>query len=167
MQTLNQDNIGCLEQGRELLRGLSAEQYSAHCASCFNSSIGGHMRHSIDHYDSFLAGYRVGEIDYDKRKRDPRIETDPCHATAALQRIIDGLAAMPDGELDRPVRIKMDGGQSDEWTHSSVRRELQFLLSHTIHHFALIVAIAASQGVGNFPENFGMAPSTVKYRCAV
>jgi hypothetical protein len=59
----------------------------------------------------------------------------------------------------------MDTGEGDErpWTHSSARRELQFLLSHTVHHYALIAMICRQYGVG-VEEDFGVAPSTLKYR---
>ena len=57
-----------------------------------------------------------------------------------------------------------DDGEDAEWSQTSVRRELQFLLSHTIHHYALIVAIAVRHGIVDFPEGFGVAPSTLNYK---
>ena len=48
------------------------------------------------------------------------------------------------------------------WSESTVARELQFLVSHTIHHHALIAAILRLES--HTPaEGFGIAPSTLKY----
>ena len=61
----------------------------------------------------------------------------------------------------------MDTGSGDipedEWSGSTVRRELQFLLSHSIHHYALIATICHANGFP-VPEGFGVAPSTLRYR---
>ncbi|MDP0500605.1 MAG: hypothetical protein Q7P63_10945 [Verrucomicrobiota bacterium JB022] len=164
MTALTSDNIACLEQGRVLLRALPAGMYAQPCAQCFNSTMGGHLRHNTDHYECFLKGYRTGEIDYDARSRDTLIETDAEYAEGVLGRLAEGLAEVDEAMLDEPVRVKMDGGCSEEWSHSSIRRELQFLLSHTIHHYALIVAIGQSFGFRDFPAKFGVAPSTLKHR---
>jgi hypothetical protein len=43
-----------------------------------------------------------------------------------------------------------------------VTRELQFLASHTVHHYALIAHLARDRGVGVAPE-FGVAPATLDY----
>lgn len=45
---------------------------------------------------------------------------------------------------------------------STVARELLFVVSHTVHHNAIIGAIAALLGVRT-PERFGYAPSTIAY----
>ncbi|KAF0093098.1 MAG: hypothetical protein E1N59_3173 [Puniceicoccaceae bacterium 5H] len=164
MTALIADNISCLEQGRELLRTLPAELYHQKCPQCFNSTMGGHMRHNTDHYECFLKGYATGRVDYDDRTRDTMIETDPAYAEGVLARLADGLEQMDASLLDAPLQVKMDGGESQEWSPSSVRRELQFLLSHTIHHYALMVAIGQCSGFNTFPDRFGVAPSTLKHR---
>ena len=48
------------------------------------------------------------------------------------------------------------------WSTSSVERELQFLSSHTVHHYALIAVILRLNGVQP-EEGFGVAPSTQRY----
>jgi hypothetical protein len=45
---------------------------------------------------------------------------------------------------------------------STVARELQFLLSHTVHHYALIALILRLQGFEP-GEEFGVAPSTLAH----
>ena len=166
MDPLIEDNLSCLDQGIHLLEQLPGELFTRRCPTCFNSTIGGHTRHNTDHYEQFLAGYDEGEIDYDARSRDPRVETEVDCAIELLRSLRASLSSVPEIALDRAVRVRMDGGGASAWTESSVRRELQFLISHTIHHYALMGAIA--QGFGDFalPADFGVAPSTLKHRAA-
>ena len=42
-------------------------------------------------------------------------------------------------------------------------RELLFLISHTVHHFALIAFMLRSFGIEP-GDKFGVAPSTLRYR---
>jgi hypothetical protein len=48
------------------------------------------------------------------------------------------------------------------WCRSTVARELQFLLSHTIHHYALIALVLRLQGFTT-GEEFGVNPSTLRH----
>jgi hypothetical protein len=43
-----------------------------------------------------------------------------------------------------------------------VARELQFLQSHTVHHYAVIHLMLLQQGIRPDPE-FGVAPSTLRH----
>ncbi len=166
METLKEDNIGCLQQGISLLEKLDDTLYNRRSEACFNSTIGGHIRHNTDHYDCFLRGYREGSVDYDERTRDPSVEKQAHSACQLMKRIISALEELPDSQLDQPLQVKMDSGGADDWSGSTVRRELQFLLSHTIHHFALIATIARLEGVEDLPAHFGVAPSTIKHEAS-
>lgn len=164
MVELAQDNVRCLRQGIDLLQQLSLDDYAGKQPQCFGSTIGGHMRHNIDHYYSFVKGYAEGRIDYDARARDPRVETEPAVASAQMAELSEALEAIGEGELDRELEVIMDcGGPTQVPAKSTVRRELQFLLSHTVHHYALIAVICQLRGIE--PEAaFGVAPSTLRYR---
>jgi hypothetical protein len=50
-------------------------------------------------------------------------------------------------------------GDFDFQAPSSLCRELAFLGSHTVHHFALLLEHCHQQGV-SVPEGFGKAPAT-------
>jgi hypothetical protein len=160
-------NICCLEQGIDLLESIDQEAYIAKCGQCFESTIGGHIRHNLDHYAAFLDGYLDGKVDYDARMRDARIENSPEFAIGMMKSQIEGLRAIKTPDYSAPIIICMDEGGESLWSHTSVLRELQFLLSHTIHHYALIVAIASIQGITSFPEDFGIAPSTIRHQASL
>src|SRR3546814_19353392 len=63
-----------LEQGERLLRDLPAPAYCT-VPPGGGSTIGQHMRHMLDHYQS-LMNAEHGRVDYDVRHRGRAIETD-------------------------------------------------------------------------------------------
>lgn len=149
-------NARVLEQGRALVARLSDDAYRAGAPEVGLASIGSHVRHVLDFYACFVAQVDGGRIDYDQRARDPRIETDPRAALASLERATHALAAH---ERDGTLEVRMEGGP---WTRSSRARELAALLSHAVHHYALIAILLRRRGELVDPE-FGVAPSTLRY----
>lgn len=164
MNSLLSANLSSLQQGIEFIQALPGPAYVRPCEDVFNSTIGGHMRHNLDHYAAFVSGLDSGYVDYDARERDPAIENEPKAAIRLMQQLIQSLEKLEEESLDRKLQIRMDDGGDSSWSHTSLRRELQFLLSHTIHHYALIVSIASRYGVSDFPDGFGVAPSTLHYQ---
>lgn len=156
-------NCGLLQQGIDLLARHDDASYCRADAKTFGSGIGPHFRHVLDHYKSFLAGAADGFIDYDRRVRDTLMETD---RGAALAEMAATRASLSVAELDLDAAVDVGVSASisgpDYRSRSSVGRELQFLVSHTVHHYALIAI--ASRILGVRPdESFGVAPSTLKY----
>jgi len=45
---------------------------------------------------------------------------------------------------------------------STVARELNYVVAHAIHHYALIAVIAGISGI-RLPREFGVAPSTLNH----
>ena len=164
MNSLLSANIACLQQGIELLELIPQADYSRASADVFGSTIGGHVRHNLDHYAVFLAGFKAGEVDYDARERDIRIEEDPEAAKGLMRKLIDRLQILECEELESSLLVRMDDGGDSSWSRTSLRRELQFLLSHSIHHYALRTAIAARYGFKDVPEGFGVAPATLHHQ---
>lgn len=159
------DNTGSMQQAIALLDTLSPEQFVRVDSPAYEASIGAHLRHNIDHYHSFCQGLDDERVDYDHRVRDSRLEKELPLARAILDGIVTDLVELESSDLDRSLQVKMDCGGESEWATSSVRRELQFLLSHTVHHYAIIGMICRIQG-HEVPKDFGVAPSTLKYRQA-
>ena len=165
MASILLDITGSVQQAIVLLEGLPEELFTRVDPPAYGSSIGAHLRHNIDHYHSFCQGAVDGRIDYDHRNRDPRLERELSLAKTILSGVISDLSNLDGKDLDHRVEVKMDCGDHSEWSTSSIRRELQFLLSHTVHHYAVIGMICQLQGHCP-PEDFGVAPSTLKYRRA-
>jgi hypothetical protein len=122
----------------------------------------------LEHYLCFLQGLPARRIDYDARARDERIESSRAAALDATRDVLAALLHL-DPHGDPAVEIQMDSGSGDlgeDWRASSVGRELQFLCSHTVHHFALIKLLLEGAGV-ELAVEFGVAPSTLAYQRAV
>lgn len=169
IRRISDDNIGCLQQGAELIGGFNTAHFTSKFNHCYHSSIGEHFRHILDHYQCLIAGFKKTDnnrvfIDYDRRQRDPQMERDPERTIAWIARICGFLEKIPEIRVDS-LAVKMDTGShaEDQWASSSLSRELQFLLSHTVHHYALITTMNVVAGVKT-PEDFGIAPSTLAHR---
>ncbi|EDY83352.1 hypothetical protein VDG1235_2978 [Verrucomicrobiia bacterium DG1235] len=156
-------NCELLRQGIQLLSRHDQRTFTASDPASYGSGIGAHLRHVLDHYRSFLDGMEKGMIDYDDRDRDTAEEKDRDVALASLSEIAGRLEST---ELDvgASVRVKVCASTvgEDLKSISSFGRELQFLVSHTVHHYALIAIASRMQGI-HPDESFGVAPSTLKY----
>lgn len=154
-------NLAVLDQGLGLLTALGPERYTERVPLCFNSSVGAHLRHVLDHYEAFLAGLPGGALDYESRSRDPVLERDATVARERLESIGRRLSELAVEGDDGPLAVIAETSSGIALRSSTVR-ELEFLLSHTIHHYALIAVIARSLGCEP-ADTFGMAPSTLKH----
>jgi hypothetical protein len=164
MNSLLSANISCLRQGIDFLDHLPPALFRKKCPGVFNSTIGGHFRHNLDHYAAFIKGYSTGRVDYDDRGRNRETELDPEAARKQLGSQLDRLSHITEKDLEKALQIRMDDGGESAWSRTTVRRELQFLLSHTIHHYALVVSISTANDYNTFPPKFGVAPSTIHFQ---
>lgn len=154
-----------LDQGEELLRLLSVDEYRKRHPHAFNASIGGHYRHCLDHFVSLVKARDTGCVDYDGRERNPRIETDPDYALAVTRDLRRSLRSLDDDDLRDavPVRCSVSYEANDEPPFgSTLGRELAYAITHAIHHFALVAFLARQSGIP-LPDHFGLAPSTAKH----
>ena len=163
--SLIDENIQLLRQGIELLRNLDEKSYPQVRHPFSEHGIGSHFRHCVDFYRAFLKGVRTGRIDYDDRERDSRIGQNHRLAVEKMQAIVSQLEEFSgiDNQMQVSVRLEDAGDNADSgsWSWSSVMRELQSLVSHTVHHYALIGLMMQLNGF-TIPADFGVAPSTLK-----
>jgi hypothetical protein len=155
-----------LRQGESLLRTLDNEIYTRRLPLAFDSAIGGHYRHCLDHFKCLLDGIAAGEVDYDHRERDRRIETDREFAIAETRRLQHACAAIAPGALHLPINVRSKISYDDAAAShipSTVGREVMYGVAHAIHHYALIGVMCALMGI-RLPHGFGVAPSTLQHR---
>jgi hypothetical protein len=144
------------------LNQLRDSEYKQPSKILFNASIGQHARHIIELFQCLEQGYESGVINYEKRKRDYKIETDKNFAVQLLKDIYHSLEK-PNIEL-----VLEAEDYEDTVTTVSIptnyQRELAYNLEHAIHHLALIrVGINEVSSV-LLPDEFGVAYSTIKHR---
>jgi len=149
-------------QLEQVILQVSDEEYSKPCTTLFKNTIGQHVRHIIELFQCLENGYEAAIVNYEKRNRDKRIETDRHFARQLLSDIYQGLErsdkqltleASYDDLSSIPIRI-----------NTNYFREIAYNLEHTIHHMALIRVGLAEVTNLQLPENFGVASSTVKYK---
>jgi uncharacterized damage-inducible protein DinB len=163
LQTLIRSNIDLVRQGLGVLEKLDDESYRRAAPQLGSGGIGVHFRHCIDFYTCLLRDLGAGRVDYDQRLREPRLETDRQLALERLRELAAGLGALDAHAPERPLEVRVDAASPDSaWSRSSLARELQALLSHTVHHFSAVAMLLHQQG-RRPPEGFGVAPSTLRH----
>lgn len=129
------------------------------------SSIGAHLRHVGDAVDCLLRGIGDGRVDFDARDRDERLERDPELAIARLESLAARLRSLDAASAPEALVVRHDAaGESERaFAASTPERELMFLTTHAIHHWALVAVLLRRAGVEP-PVEFGVAPSTLRSR---
>jgi uncharacterized damage-inducible protein DinB len=150
-----------LDELADVLRRVSSTTYTARVFPGVSGSIGQHVRHILDHVAGLCATGPSGVLSYDRRQRGTDVEAD---VSAALQTIVRLEAALT--RLDRcdenaPITLSsvLAHGAAPVAVRSTLAREMLFVISHTIHHQALIAVLLSAAG-RSVPDTFGLAPST-------
>lgn len=163
-------NLHTIDAAIQLLSDLPSDVYSKVQKPYFESSLGKHMRHIIDHYLCFRRDFDKGIIDYDQRHRDSQLETDKDYALSVCQDIRLFLSQLViSSQASDALQVQMCNDvdmPAGELTASSLGRELQFLQGHSVHHYALMATIMKLAGIET-QQNFGVAPSTIVHNSTV
>lgn len=153
-----------LQQLADVLGVTTDEQYVQNPVGVMACSLGGHVRHCLDHFESLANAVGRDAIDYDQRERGTAIETNRSTALESIKRLTTAFDRLKCAELRQSIRVRSilaaDGAAIE--TESSIGRELVFVLSHTIHHSALIAAMCKTLGIA-LPAWFGYAPATIAH----
>lgn len=141
------------------------EEYTRKIDLFNGSTVGEHTRHIIEFYQCIQKYNHTGAINYDKRERDRMIQEDPEMALLAVQRILEDVKQMnPDQEIELQVSYDLQSSAFDT-VKSNLKREIVYNLEHAIHHMALIkVGVLIVAPHIQLEAEFGVAPSTVKYK---
>jgi hypothetical protein len=145
-----------------------AAAHEAPDAPAFAGHVGPHLRHVIEHYESLLGATGGNQVDYDRRERDPALERSPALARQRIRAIQQRLGQWPAEQLAAPLGVRGNIGLAGECScaaASSFGRELLFVASHAVHHFALLQAHCRQHGIP-IGADFGKAPATVAHERA-
>lgn len=153
------------QQVNTALLSISNQQYADAQPVLLHSSIGQHLRHSIELYQELLRGYHTGVVNYEQRRRSLLLETDRQAAIAAMQSVLE---VLPDA--DKPLQLQGHyHAGSDAMMHvaTNYQRELLYNVEHLIHHMALMRIALAQWPEAVIHPQFGIAVSTIQHRQAV
>lgn len=151
-------------QLNESIQQLSDEQYKRPSNILFNATIGQHVRHIIELFICLNQGYETGVVNYEKRKRDYRIETERLFAVELLHTIYSSI-----NKQDKNLMLEVSYDEHSNEAiviHTNYYREIAYNLEHTVHHMALIRVGVNEVSSIQLPAGYGVASSTIKYRKA-
>ena len=139
--------------------------YTARPLPGVSGSIGEHVRHVLDHVAAFVGARDHAVLTYDHRERGTAIEADTGAALRTVMRLKALLGDIGQELLDRPIVMSavLSRGGEPALLRTTRRRELAFVINHTVHHQALIAMLLALAG-GDVPDSFGVAPTTPPLR---
>lgn len=137
--------------------------HAAPGAPGYAGPVGSHLRHVIEHWDALVFPARPGCVAYDARPRDPALDTSPSLAERRLMALRQQLAGWTPDALAAQVLVHGVCGSAGEFhfsVTSTVGRELAFVATHAVHHFALLKEHCLRSGIA-IDADFGKAPATV------
>ncbi len=142
----------------------------AHPDFVYGRAVGPHLRHIVEHYQALLNALAVpgASVDYDARERDPGMQSQPPMTLSALRHVMGELDIHAQDAtlvLSTPLLTHLQTGVCGELeatVPTTLGRELLFLASHTVHHYALLGQYCRDAGV-ELGHDFGKAPSTIAF----
>ena len=142
-----------------LLNQISNDDFTSPCKGLSNATIGEHTRHIVEMFQCLENQYESGVVNYDKRNRDYRIQSDTNFALQCITEIKVQLEKENKGLVLQQI---VDGEELR--IDSNYFRELLYNLEHCIHHQALIKVAVLQLEHLEIDEDFGVARSTIEYR---
>ncbi|MCL7930646.1 DinB family protein [Halomonas llamarensis] len=162
------ENVQTLAQLAQLLSRVPTKDYQRPLGGKATQSLGKHVRHVLEHYQTLLNACQTSaeSFDYEQRKREAALESQPDFAgerVRELQARLKALSSMNhDTTLTLSYPLEVNSASSQAALPTSLGRELAFLTSHSIHHMALLGLLCEQLDIA-LPDNFGVHPSTLRY----
>lgn len=160
-------NIDALEQARDIIESLTDDDYVRVIRPQFQSSIGQHMRHILDAYAALQNAIEGNAscIDYEKRTRGSGVETNLHDALTVVDDVKSWLCSLSACQLNESyeaVHQVTNAKNGRVFSSTTVERELIFLISHSVHHFALLRSMLSCMSY-SISSELGKANSTICY----
>jgi uncharacterized damage-inducible protein DinB len=129
-----------------------------------DSTIGQHLRHTLEFFICFEHGFDKGLINYDKRAHDKLIESDKFLALASIGRISDFVNNL----TDKPLKLEVGYDLENETfltIDTTATRELVYNIEHAVHHMAIMkIGVREIASYVKLAPDFGVAASTIRYK---
>lgn len=163
--SLNKACSNILTQLTDLLNQISENDFIKPIDSLGHSTIGQHIRHTLEFFTCLERGFKSGVINYDKRAHDKLIESDKFIALATLTKINEFIESQP---IDRSLKLEA-GYDLDKEEYVTINtnflRELAYNIEHAVHHMAIMkIGIREITPDVKLPHDFGIAASTIRYQ---
>jgi uncharacterized damage-inducible protein DinB len=153
-----------LSQLADLVNQIEQHDFVKPSDALGNSTIGQHLRHTLEFFICFESGFESGLINYDKRAHDKLIESDTFIALSTINRIADFVNTLKERSLR--LEVGYDLHSEDYITiNTTATRELVYNIEHAVHHMAIMkIGIREVAPYITLPSDFGIAASTVRHK---
>lgn len=157
--------VQILDQLADLVQELTPSDFTKASDALSKSTVGQHLRHTLEFFICFEEGFSIGVINYDKRAHDKLIESDKFVALATIKRIRDFVQNLTENK-----QLKLEVGydlHNDDFVtiETNTTRELVYNIEHAVHHMAIMkIGVREVASYVNLPKDFGVAASTIRYK---
>ncbi|WP_276368031.1 DinB family protein [Chryseolinea sp. H1M3-3] len=153
-----------LSQLAYLVEQIREDDFVKPAETLSHSTIGQHLRHTLEFFMCFEHGFDEGLINYDKRAHDKLIESDKYLALATIERISDFVNNVCDKSLKLEVGYDLKN-ESFVTIDTTATRELVYNIEHAVHHMAIMkIGIKEIAPYIQLAPDFGIAASTIRYK---
>lgn len=153
-----------LSQLSDLVQQIRENDFVKPAETLSHSTIGQHLRHTLEFFMCFEQGFDDGLINYDKRAHDKLIESDKFLALSAMDRISDFINNLSDKPLKLEVGYDLEK-ESFITINTTATRELVYNIEHAVHHMAIMkIGIKEIASYVKLAPDFGIAASTIRYK---
>lgn len=154
-----------LTQLTEVVSQISETDFCRPSTALSNSTVGQHLRHTLEFFICLEQGYGQGVVNYDKRIHNKAMENDKHIALHTISQIKEFVESHPhDKSLKLEVGYQPD---SDECVciDTNYLREFTYNIEHAVHHMAIMkIGIREVAPYVTLPSDFGIAVSTIRYK---
>jgi uncharacterized damage-inducible protein DinB len=154
-----------LSQLTDMVSQLTEQDFSRPVDTLGNSTIGQHLRHTLEFFICLERGFEAGVINYDKRAHDKLIETDKFVAFSVLLKINKFIH---EHRSDKALKLEAAYDLDKEefiTIETNYLRELVYNIEHAVHHMAIMkIGIRQAAPYVTLAHDFGIAASTIRHQ---
>ena len=162
--TLTEACSNILFQLTDLVHQIKDSDFVKPAETLSYSTVGQHLRHTLEFFICFEHGFEKGLINYDKRAHDKLVETDRFVALNAITKISDFINKLDDKSLKLEVGYDLEK-ETYLTIDTTATRELVYNIEHAVHHMAIMkIGIKEIAPYVQLSPDFGIAASTIRYK---
>ncbi len=154
-----------LKQLSEVVEQITAEDFRKPSKALSNSTVGQHLRHTLEFFICLEQGFELGCVNYDKRIHNKAMENDKVialHTIKMIEEFVNG--TRENKRLHLEVGYEPDSEECVK-IETNYLRELTYNIEHTVHHMAIMkIGIREVANYIKLPADFGVAVSTMRYK---
>lgn len=165
MKQLYQAGKTILTQLADVVNQITEEDFHKPSTALSSSTVGQHLRHTLEFFICLEQGYELGIVNYDKRIHNKAMENDKHIALHTIRQIQDFVST---NQGDKALKLEVGYEPDSEecvTVETNYLRELTYNIEHAVHHMAIMkIGIREVADYVKLPAGFGVAVSTLRYK---